>query len=54
MIIKCPENSLGDMVNEAILAEIGQERFFDWGENNRNGSPGDVFHYQRDGRIEVV
>ncbi|PSU99942.1 M66 family metalloprotease [Photobacterium kishitanii] len=53
MIIKCPENSLGDMVNEAILAEIGQERFFDWGENNRNGSPGDVFHYQRDGRIEL-
>ncbi|TLS81010.1 hypothetical protein FD722_16810 [Photobacterium damselae subsp. damselae] len=53
MTIFCPERLLEDVVREAILADVDQERFFDWGENNRNGNPGDVFHYHRNGRIEL-
>lgn len=53
MTIYCPERSLSDIVREVILAEVQQERFFDWGENNRTGQPGDIFHYQRNGRLEL-
>ncbi|GAL04439.1 TagA-related protein [Photobacterium aphoticum] len=53
MVISCPQRSLQTVVTEQILADVDQTRFFEWGENNRQGTPGDVFSYHRNGRIEL-
>ncbi len=50
--VYCPETSLESIVREGALAEYQQTRFYEWGENNRRGSIGDVFEYHRNGRVE--
>ena len=53
MSIHCPERALQDMVIEQLLENFNQDRFFDWGENDRQGTVGDIFSYHRNGRIEL-
>ncbi|EDP59636.1 M66 family metalloprotease [Vibrio sp. AND4] len=53
LAVFCPERLLEDIVREAILADVGQEHFFDWDDNKQKGNPGDMFRYHRNGRIEL-
>ncbi|WP_394389749.1 M66 family metalloprotease [Shewanella woodyi] len=50
--VSCPEQDPRQIVHEQVLQESGQSRFFTWGDNNRQGTPGDVFEYHRGGDIE--
>lgn len=52
MSINCPEHSLDGVVKQKFLTDINQDQFYNWGENNKAGEPGDVFHYLRGGRVE--
>lgn len=52
MSVACPKMDPSEIVREQLLEESGQPRFFAWGDNDRQGTPGDVFEYHRGGDIE--
>ena len=51
--INCPIISSEDVAKKQLLKEYRQDRFYSWGENNRHGTPGDIFAYNRNGRVEI-